>query len=106
MLKVVNAMHRQNIIHRNIKAEAINLIRLNGKEEDGIFAQLANFGFAQEFSTSQTEMDEQCGTRLYMAPERCQNKAYNEKVDVWALGVLAFYLITGGYYPYYALNKE
>ena len=46
MLKVVNAMHRQNIIHRNIKAEAINLIRLNGKEEDGIFAQLANFGFA------------------------------------------------------------
>ena len=64
-------MHCQNIIHRNIKAEAINIVRLTGKYEDGIFAQLANFGFAQEFGTSQTEMDETCGTRLYMAPERC-----------------------------------
>jgi serine/threonine protein kinase len=35
-----------------------------------------------------------CGTLDYIAPEIIKNESYNEKVDVWALGVIIFELLT------------
>lgn len=35
-----------------------------------------------------------CGTPLYLAPELLQGRKYSEKVDVWALGAMAFELVT------------
>ena len=32
---------------------------------------------------------------MYMAPELCDQAPYDEKVDVWAVGVIAYILITG-----------
>lgn len=42
-----------------------------------------------------------------MAPEMVKKgkKEYNEKVDVWAIGVTAFYLLSNGKYPFYGKNK-
>ena len=36
-----------------------------------------------------------CGTPLYLAPELIQQDAYNESVDVWAIGIIAFEMLTG-----------
>jgi len=36
-----------------------------------------------------------CGTYEYMSPEMIQNKHYDYKIDVWALGILFFELIAG-----------
>ena len=30
------------------------------------------------------------GTRMYMAPELVSKSGYNEKVDIWAVGVVAY----------------
>jgi len=38
------------------------------------------------------------GTIYYMAPEVFKNK-YNEKVDIWSVGVLIFRMLSG-YYPF------
>jgi serine/threonine protein kinase len=35
------------------------------------------------------------GSPLYMAPELVSNKPYNEKVDVWSLGVITYQLLSG-----------
>ena len=35
------------------------------------------------------------GSPLYMAPELAAEKDYNEKVDIWSTGVIAYILITG-----------
>lgn len=35
------------------------------------------------------------GSPLYMAPEIIQNKNYNEKVDIWSIGVISYMLLTG-----------
>jgi serine/threonine protein kinase len=35
-----------------------------------------------------------CGTPLYLAPELINSDNYNESVDVWALGVLTYELLT------------
>lgn len=36
-----------------------------------------------------------CGTTCYMAPEIFQKTNYTYKVDIWALGVLIFYMLFG-----------
>ena len=40
-----------------------------------------------------------CGTEKYMAPEILDNKSYTRSVDLWALGVL-FYFMLFGEYPF------
>jgi len=36
-----------------------------------------------------------CGTYEYMSPEMIQNRSYDCKIDIWALGILLFELISG-----------
>ena len=35
------------------------------------------------------------GTPLYMAPELVLHQNYNEKVDVWSLGIITYQLLSG-----------
>lgn len=36
-----------------------------------------------------------CGTPLYVSPEILKGEEYNEKIDVWALGVILFEMVFG-----------
>ena len=36
-----------------------------------------------------------CGTPLYIPPELLKRKSYNNKIDVWGLGILAYELLLG-----------
>lgn len=40
------------------------------------------------------------GTPFYMAPEIINRQVYDSKVDLWALGVLAYVLLSGGNFPF------
>ena len=40
-------------------------------------------------------LNENYGTLIFTAPEILLNKEYNAKVDVWSVGVIAFYLLFG-----------
>ena len=75
------------IIHRDIKPENI-LLDQQGK------AKLTDFGWSNylEENTKKTAI---CGTPVYLAPEIINNSGYDEKVDIWCLGVLLFELIVG-----------
>ena len=49
------------------------------------------------------------GTRYFMAPEMVRNPGHIEhdlKVDTWAVGVLAFFILTAGQYPFPGKTKE
>ena len=49
------------------------------------------------------------GTRYFMAPEMVRNPGHIEhdlKVDTWAVGVLTFFILTAGQYPFPGTNKE
>ena len=35
------------------------------------------------------------GSALYMAPELLHKQPYNEKVDIWAIGIITYMLLTG-----------
>lgn len=36
-----------------------------------------------------------CGSPMYMSPELCNQLKYDERVDVWSLGVMTYILVTG-----------
>ena len=80
----------QGICHRGIKADSLQVI---ARDSEKIFVALAGFGFAERFE-GHNQLSKAIGTRLYMAPEIVRNEPYGEKIDVWAIGVLAFFLST------------
>ena len=61
--------------------------------------KLADFHYSKD---TVEDVDEHLvlGTRLCMAPELVNKVGYDAKVDIWAVGVLAFYLWTCGKYPF------
>ena len=63
MLAALEHMHKKNIIHRNLKPEAILL-------ENKKSLKIACFGFSTVQETS--KLDYYAGTKLYMSPERIQ----------------------------------
>lgn len=78
--------HSKKVIHRDIKPE--NLL-LGSKNE----LKIADFGWSVHAPSSRrTTM---CGTLDYLAPEMLDNKKYDEKVDLWCLGVLCYEFLVG-----------
>jgi calcium-dependent protein kinase len=59
--------------------------------------KIIDFGTSQEFIIgSKKKMEERYGTPYYIAPD-VLNKSYNEKCDIWSLGVILYILLVG--YP-------
>lgn len=88
VLKAVQYLHRKGISHRDIKLTNI----LVSKD---LKVKLIDFGFADNGGK---HLRAYCGTPSYMAPEIIQKKDYlGVCVDVWALGVVLYKLLTGEY---------
>ena len=66
---------------------------------------VADLGFAKQLDEYCPLTETMLGTPLYMAPEIFEGKAYSHKVDVWALGVV-FYAMLTGYTPFTGHDKN
>ncbi|CAD8151968.1 unnamed protein product [Paramecium octaurelia] len=80
-------LHEKDIVHRDIKADNILLQNSNVKVCDfnwSIF--LPNGGKAKPCS---------CGTTEYMPPEVIKKEKHDKGVDIWALGILLYYMLQG-----------
>ena len=68
------------IMHRDLKLENILL-------NNNLDAKLSDFGVAKFMNN----MENSCvGTPLYMAPEVKNDENYNEKCDIWSLGIIIY----------------
>ena len=85
----ISFIHSNNVCHRDIKPE--NIIFADEKEESSI--KIIDFGLSKIFDRK-SNMTSQIGTCFYMSPEVIAGN-YNEKCDVWALGVLLYILVCG-----------
>jgi len=89
-------MHANNIVHRDLKPKNILFVNPN---EDDLYIKIVDFGLSCLFDPSKGITDA-VGTSQYKAPEiwnEDYDRNYNEKVDTWALGVIAFKLLVGSY---------
>ncbi|KAK3885306.1 hypothetical protein Pcinc_010471 [Petrolisthes cinctipes] len=83
----VKYIHDRKILHRDIKAQNIFLT------DDGK-VRLGDFGIAKVLNSS-TDLARTCiGTPYYLSPEMCENKPYNNKSDIWALGCVLYEMLT------------
>lgn len=85
--------HAQGVIHHDIKPDNVMLI-------DGWrYAKIADFGIAERRTAPPravvAEAKEIGGTPNYMSPERLQGKRADSRSDLYSLGVLLFWLVTG-----------
>ena len=85
IIDAIAYLHQKKIMHRDIKPENILI-----DKHDQVF--LSDFGIATYVNDNRRTF---CGSNDYMAPEIIQGKEYNEKVDIWSLGILIYELLTG-----------
>lgn len=93
MHQIVDAVkycHRKGIIHRDIKLDNI-LINKN------LDIKLTDFGLCAIRENSREYFYDEVGTARYTAPELLNGDGYDESVDVWAIGIILFLLLTGKY---------
>ena len=85
--------HRKGIVHRDIKPSNLLIER---REDASEHLWLADFGIARVLSGKTSGWDGViAGTPSYMSPEQITGKKVDARTDVFALGCIAFELITG-----------
>ncbi len=91
ILKAITYCHKMNIIHRDIKPE--NIMITNREKNGCLQVKLIDFGTAKIFEKGHQE-NKYVGSSYYMAPEIIKRK-YDEKCDLWSIGVIMYILLTG-----------
>ena len=85
-------MHQNNVLHRDIKPENIVIIHVLIVFIKGC-VKLCDFGWAVNKKSKEDLRTTFCGTPLYLSPELLSGAKYDEKVDIWAIGVLTYELL-------------
>lgn len=93
--------HLCGVLHRDLKPGNIFLV----DEEDKFHIKVLDFGIAKPIgeAVGLTQAGTAVGSPLYMSPEQCQGKPLDVRADVYALGILAYEVISGQP-PYKAQN--
>lgn len=96
----LSCLHRNKIIHHDIKLENILLNFKNGNNILESEVKISDFGLAK--FKDQNSIKKIGGTPLYMDPKQFEEEESIEKeyVDIWSLGILTYYLFTGKH-PFY-----
>ncbi|KAI0387251.1 hypothetical protein F5Y04DRAFT_239763 [Hypomontagnella monticulosa] len=110
LLDALSYLHKNKITHRDVKPDNILIQSTNP-----LVVKLTDFGLSKMIDTEQTFLKTFCGTLLYCAPEvyseyssyddsgrrthrnhrNVDRERYDHAIDVWSLGGVLFYALTG-----------
>ncbi|KAJ3130600.1 hypothetical protein HK100_007895 [Physocladia obscura] len=95
VLDCVAYLHENNVVHRDIKPE--NLLF---RSKDSLSQlMISDFGLSKMLETPDMMLSTKLGTPTYMAPEIFLHKGYGKPVDMWAIGVMTYFLLCG-FFPF------
>ena len=98
ILAALQAAHEKGVIHRDMKPENVFRISRMGSDD---FVKVFDFGIAKVLQDDGgaarplTLEGQVMGTPAYMAPEQCLGEAIDARTDVYAVGGIAYQMLTG-----------
>jgi tRNA A-37 threonylcarbamoyl transferase component Bud32 len=94
----LGAAHDGNIVHRDVKPENVFLASVQSADSHWQ-VRVLDFGIAKLMADARQSATAQVGTPLWMAPEQSDaTQPVLPAADVWSLGLIAFWLLTGRSY--------
>jgi eukaryotic-like serine/threonine-protein kinase len=88
MAGALDHLHRCGVVHRDLKPANVMLT-------PGGSVKIADFGFAHVIGATLTRSGEMIGSPAYMAPEQIRGGDVDAAADLYALGVVAYEMLTG-----------
>ncbi len=94
ILDGVGHAHNKGLVHRDLKPSNIMLTE---RDESPYFVKLLDFGLAKLVSgdIDVTQKDSILGSIPYLSPEQIAGSDIDQRVDVYSLGVVFYYMLTG-----------
>ena len=91
IIGAIEYCHNNGIVHRDLKPE--NLLYLKKGTEENNPIKIADFGLSQSMNLKQM-LTTKVGSSYYVPPEILAGN-YNEKCDIWSIGVILYILLSG-----------
>uniref|UniRef100_A0A6M2EA10 non-specific serine/threonine protein kinase n=1 Tax=Populus davidiana TaxID=266767 RepID=A0A6M2EA10_9ROSI len=91
-------LHELGIIHRDLKPQNVLIIK-----ERSLCAKLSDMGISKRLLGDMSSLDHHatgCGSPGWQAPEQLHHGRETRAVDLFSLGCVLFYCITGGRHPF------
>lgn len=98
LLESIAYCHANNVAHLDLKSK--NLVLTSPDDDTKI--KLIDFGFAQRV-TGPNCLTRRCGTPYFVAPEIIRKEAYDQRADMWSVGVI-IHLLLSGHLPFQGRN--
>jgi len=94
LLEAVAYIHSKGIMHRDLKPENILL----ASKVSNVDIKISDFGLAKmskDYPRRLPRSHSICGSDFYLAPEVIKQEEYGREIDIWALGVISYVLLSG-----------
>jgi len=93
LMEACTYIHSKRIMHRDLKPENILMVSTTSHTD----IKISDFGLAK-LSREPNRLPRShsiCGSDFYLAPEVIKQEEYGREIDIWALGVITYVLLSG-----------
>mmetsp|Transcript_69267 Transcript_69267/g.129341 ORF Transcript_69267/g.129341 Transcript_69267/m.129341 type:complete len:398 (+) Transcript_69267:61-1254(+) len=94
LLKAVCFIHSKGIMHRDLKPENI-LLASKVSNTDIKISDMGLAKISKDWPRRLPRSSSICGSDFYLAPEVIKQEEYGREIDIWAVGVITYVLLSG-----------